>query len=111
MNTCTAKNETAGVPTSLLHIVLNGGRKTVCSIGGSSSRERSGEAELIEDVSFHDLRHDFGHRAREVGWSLEEVAYYLGHITSKGTPAIQTTARYTQVSRDQVKRKLTLIQG
>ena len=74
-------------------------------------KARRGEAELIEDVSFHDLRHDFGHRAREAGWSLEEVAYYLGHITNRGTPAIQTTARYTQVSRDQVKKKLKYIKG
>ncbi len=65
----------------------------------------------IVDLSFHDLRHDFAHRAREVGWTLEEVAYYLGHVTKKGTPAIQTTARYTQVSREQVKEKLRRIKG
>ncbi len=69
------------------------------------------EWELIADLSFHDLRHDFAHRARESGWSLEEVAYYLGHVTMKGTPAIQTTARYTQVSRAQVKEKLRLLRG
>ncbi len=57
------------------------------------------------------LRHDFAHRAREAGWGLEEVAYYLGHITMKGTPAIQTTARYTQVSRAQVMEKLRLLKG
>nr|AUS92836.1 integrase [Bacillus glycinifermentans] len=67
------------------------------------------EWELIKDVAFHDLRHDFAHRARESGWTLEEVAYYLGHITKKGTPAIATTARYTQVSRKQLKDKLRLI--
>ena len=66
---------------------------------------------LIGDVTFHDLRHDFAHRAREAGWSLEEIAYYLGHVTKKGTPAIQTTARYTQVSREQVKEKLRSIKG
>jgi hypothetical protein len=38
-------------------------------------------------------------------------AYYLGHVTKKGTPAIQTTARYTQVSREHVKDKLRLISG
>lgn len=64
------------------------------------------EWELVGDVTFHDLRHDFAHRARQAGWHLEEVAYYLGHTTNKGTPAIQTTARYTQVSREQVKEKL-----
>lgn len=67
--------------------------------------------ELIHDLTFHDLRHDFAHRAREAGWSLEEVAYYLGHVTKKGTPAIQTTVRYTQVSREQVKEKLKHIRG
>jgi len=66
---------------------------------------------LIAAVTFHDLRHDFAHRARDAGWSLEEVAYYLGHVTKKGTPAIQTTARYTQVSREQVKAKLAHMRG
>jgi len=66
---------------------------------------------LIAAITFHDLRHDFAHRARDAGWSLEEVAYYLGHVTRKGTPAIQTTARYTQVSREQVKAKLRHIGG
>ncbi len=66
---------------------------------------------LIHDITFHDLRHDFAHRARAAGWTIEEVAYYLGHVTKKGTPAIQTTARYTQVSREHVKDKLRLISG
>ncbi len=41
------------------------------------------EWELINNLSFHDLRHDFAHRAREAGWTLEEIAYYLGHVTMK----------------------------
>jgi len=53
------------------------------------------EWELIAPLTFHDLRHDFAHRARAAGWSLEEVAYYLGHLSKTGTPAIQTTVRYT----------------
>lgn len=69
------------------------------------------EWDLVHTITFHDLRHDFAHRAREAGWSIEEVAYYLGHITNKGTPAIQTTVRYTQVSREQVKEKLKHIKG
>ena len=48
---------------------------------------------------------------REAGWNLEEVAYYLGHITKKGAPAIQTTARYTQVSREEIKEKLKLLRS
>jgi site-specific recombinase XerD len=69
------------------------------------------EAELVHDIEFHDLRHDFAHRARQAGWSLEEIAYYLGHITNSGTPAIQTTIRYVQVSRETLKRKIKNIQG
>jgi site-specific recombinase XerD len=71
----------------------------------------SDQWEKIADLTFHNLRHDFAHRAREAGWTLEEVAYYLGHVTKKGTPAIQTTARYTQVSRELVKEKLKYIKG
>jgi site-specific recombinase XerD len=69
------------------------------------------EWEFIKDITFHDLRHDFAHRARQAGWSLEEIAYYLGHTTKQGTPAIQTTVRYTQVSRRQLKDKLQLLKG
>ncbi|WP_205672434.1 tyrosine-type recombinase/integrase [Ammoniphilus sp. YIM 78166] len=69
------------------------------------------EWELILDITFHDLRHDFAHRAREAGWTLEEIAYYLGHVTKKGMPAIQTTIRYTQASREQIKEKLKQIKG
>ena len=70
-----------------------------------------GEWDLIEAISYHDLRHDFAHRARAAGWNLEEIAYYLGHITKRGTPAVQTTVRYTQASREQIKAKLTQITG
>lgn len=67
------------------------------------------EWEHIQDIAFHDLRHDFAHRARAAGWSLEAVAFYLGHITRKGTPAIQTTARYTQVSREDIKQQIAAV--
>ncbi len=66
---------------------------------------------LIHEITFHDLRHDFAHRARAQGWRLEELAYYLGHVTQQGGPAIQTTARYTQVSRKDIKAKLRLLGG
>ncbi|MBA2534933.1 MAG: tyrosine-type recombinase/integrase [Rubrobacter sp.] len=75
------------------------------------SRATRDEWELVSDVTFHDLRHDFAHRARGAGWTIEEVAYYLGHVTKKGAPAIQTTARYTQVSREEIKEKLGLLKS
>jgi site-specific recombinase XerD len=62
--------------------------------------------EQIADITFHDLRHDFGHRLRASGFTLEEVAVSLGHVTKKGTPAVGTTARYTQPNREQMKHKL-----
>ncbi len=74
-------------------------------------RATKDEWELVSDVTFHDLRHDFAHRARAAGWTVEEVAYYLGHTTNKGTPAIQTTVRYTQVSREEVREKLKGLAG
>jgi DNA-binding SARP family transcriptional activator len=40
-----------------------------------------------------------------------QIAYYLGHLTVKGTPAIQSTARSTQVSRARVKAKLKELKG
>jgi len=69
------------------------------------------EAALIDDITFHDLRHDFGHRLRAQGLVLEEVAYYLGHVNADGTPSIQTTVRYTQVGREQVKARLRQIRN
>ncbi len=70
-----------------------------------------GQFEVIADLSFHDLRHDFAHRAREAGWSLEEVAYYFGDVTKQGASALQSTISSTQVSREQVKSKLNNING
>jgi integrase len=69
------------------------------------------EWQLIVDVTFHDLRHDFAHRARQSGWSLEEIAVYAGHQTKDGAPAIATTARYTLPSRKQLKERVQLLQG
>ncbi len=69
------------------------------------------EHALIADISFHDLRDDFAHRALSAGWTLEEVAYYLGHVTLRDTPALQATLRYTQMTRAQVKEKLQTLRG
>ena len=70
------------------------------------------EWEFIADITFHDLRHDFAHRAKkEADLDDGELAVYLGHITKHGTPAIQTTARYTQPSLEQIKEKLRKMKG
>jgi len=70
------------------------------------------EASFIREVTFHDLRHDFAHRAKkEAGLDDGELAVYLGYITKRGTPAVQTTARYTQPSMDQIREKLKGMKG
>jgi site-specific recombinase XerD len=74
-------------------------------------RATSDEQALIADISFHDLRDDFADRALSAGWTLEEIAYYLGHVTLRGTPAVQTTVRYTQMTRAQTKEKLKGLKG
>jgi len=62
---------------------------------------------LIEQVSFHDLRHDFAHRARQAGWSLDEIAYYLGY----SMPKHSALARYAAVNRHSIKQKLSQVKG
>lgn len=42
------------------------------------------QREVIRDLTFNDLRYDFAHRARKAGWSLEEVARYLGLASRQG---------------------------
>lgn len=69
------------------------------------------EQALIATISFHDLRDDFVSRALSAGWTLEETSYYLGHVTLRGMPAVQTTVRYTQMTRVQVKEKLKVLKG
>jgi site-specific recombinase XerD len=69
------------------------------------------EWERIRSVTFHDLRHDWAHRARGAGWLLEEIAVYAGHQTKDGAPAVATTARYTLPSRHQLKERLRTLPG
>ncbi len=74
----------------------------------SATRE---EWEHIHKIKFHDLRHDWAHRARAAGWTLEEIAVYVGHQTKDGVPAIRTTVRYTLPSRQQLKTRLQTLEG
>ena len=69
------------------------------------------EWELVQGIEFHDLRHDFAHRARSAGWALEELAVYLGHQTKDGAPAIATTVRYTLPSRKQLMERISALRG
>jgi site-specific recombinase XerD len=46
------------------------------------------EYRLIHDVTFHDLRHDFAVRMYKEGWTLQQMASYLGHVTKDGTPSL-----------------------
>ncbi len=50
-------------------------------------------------------------RARQAGWSLEEIAVYAGHQTKDGAPAIATTVRYTLPSRQRLKERIQMLPG
>ena len=50
----------------------------------------------LDDVRIHDLRHSYASRALALGESLPVIAKLLGHAR------IQTTARYTHLTRDAV---------
>ena len=66
---------------------------------------------VLADITFHDLRRDFAYRAREAGWSPEEVTYYLGGLSEQGPPALQPTLGTAPVSRAHLKRKLDQVKG
>ncbi len=59
----------------------------------------------LEDVRIHDLRHSYASRALALGESLPVIAKLLGHAQ------IQTTARYTHLTRDAVKDAATRVAG
>ena len=57
----------------------------------------------LDDVRIHDLRHSYASRAPALGESLPVIAKLLGHAQ------IQTTARYTHLTRDAVKDAATRV--
>jgi len=69
------------------------------------------QREVIKAITSHDLRHDFAQRAREAGWLLVEVTYYLGDVAEPGTQVLRATVSSPQLSREQVKLKLKNIKG
>ena len=60
---------------------------------------------LLKPESSHDLRHTYASRALALGESLPVIAKLLGHAQ------IQTTARYTHLTRDAVKDAATRVAG
>ena len=63
------------------------------------TRARAG----LDDVRIHDLRHSYASRALALGESLPVIAKLLGHAQ------IQTTARYTHLTRDAVRDAATRV--
>lgn len=61
---------------------------------------------VLAALTFHDLRRDFSFRAREAGWSPEEVTYYMGSLSEQGPLALHPTLRAAPVSRAHLKLKL-----
>ena len=90
------------------HLSTRGLMHLWTGLKGTATHE---EWDLIKDITFHDLRHDWAHRARAAGWLLEEIAVYAGHQTKDGAPAIATTVRYTLPSRQQLKERVQALRG
>jgi hypothetical protein len=42
---------------------------------------------------------------------VRKGSFAAEYVTRSGAPAIQTTARYTQVSREQIRPKLAALRG
>lgn len=62
--------------------------------------------EEIKEISWHDLRHDTAHRLLDDGWSESEISIFMGHIRRDGSPSLQTTARYTMPSAEDISARL-----
>ena len=69
------------------------------------------EWEKIQAVRFHDLRHDFVHRASVAGWSMEEIAVYAGYQLPEGIPTILSTLNYTLPGQEPLKARLQKLKG
>jgi site-specific recombinase XerD len=66
---------------------------------------------VLTEITFHDLRRDFAYRAREAGWSPEEMSYYLGGLPEQGPPVLQPTSHTAPASRAHLKHKLDHVKG
>lgn len=64
----------------------------------------------IEDLHFHDLRHDAGSRKLEAGWPLHAVSRWLGHtkLTTTDTYLNATTQLLHELNE---RKPLTLVKG
>ena len=74
-----------------------GGRVGEFKVAWYGALRRAG----IRDLTFHDLRHEFGSWLIEAGVSLLTVSHLYGHTS------IATTARYLNASETAVVREMT----
>ncbi len=75
-----------------------GGRVGEFKVAWYNTLRRAG----ARDLTFHDLRHEFGSRLIEAGVSLLTVSHLYGH------KSIATTARYLNASQTVVEREMAL---
>jgi site-specific recombinase XerD len=69
------------------------------------------EWEIVRDVRLYDLRHDFVQRARAYGWSLEEIAAYLGQQARDGTPTLPAPLQHDPLDRGHLEERLRNLRG
>ena len=58
----------------------------------------------IKGLRFHDLRHTFATRLREMGVAIEDVRDFLGHSS------ITTTERYSHRNEERQRKAIQLLQ-
>jgi site-specific recombinase XerD len=64
------------------------------------------EWELIGALTFHTLRRDFEFRAREAGFTEDELAAYLGRVRKRGQYAGKARESRSGVESEQLREKL-----
>ncbi|GAV26345.1 hypothetical protein ciss_22780 [Carboxydothermus islandicus] len=69
----------------------------------------AGELAGIENLHPHQLRHTFAKNLIKSGASLDKVAKLLGHFKSDGSVSLQTVARYTVSTTEELAEYIDLL--
>jgi len=107
----TSQRETLPVPAGELDGWRLGEAAIYAWWKGVKAWAEAAEWPAIHEVAFLDLRHDFEQRAREAGWQREELAAYLGNTPRQRRLAGRRSPGETPTLRDDLTRKLQLIEG
>lgn len=66
---------------------------------------------VLQNLTLHNVRYDFAYRAREAGWSPEEVAYYLGYGNTPRSLSLPSPTSPVAVNHIHMRQRLKHIKG